>query len=155
MKIKAITVQQPWAWAIAAASVDPLAKLVENRGRNTTHRGPVAILAGKRWSERGQWDRRVIAAAFCARSRGEVRYAWDVLGGSGLTFGAVIAVADLVDTHPAAGCCKPWGDDEYPGASQVWHWRLENVRRLPDPVPAAGALWLRDVELPDLPGITT
>jgi hypothetical protein len=54
------------------------------------------------------------------------------------TFGAVIAVAELVDCHRSWDCCKPWGDH-----SSVWHWTLTNVMLLPKPVPAVGkqGLW--------------
>lgn len=47
--MRAITVQQPWAWAIFNG------KGVENRTRNIAgkYRGPLAIHAGARWSDRG------------------------------------------------------------------------------------------------------
>lgn len=44
--MKAITVRQPWAECIARG-----VKLVENRSRPTTHRGPLAIHAGARPSD--------------------------------------------------------------------------------------------------------
>lgn len=40
--MKAISIQQPWAWAILHAGKD-----VENRTWRTTYRGPVAIHASK------------------------------------------------------------------------------------------------------------
>lgn len=56
--MRALTVQQPWAWAIVYGGKD-----VENRTRNIAgaYRGPLAIHAGLRWSDRGArsglvWD---------------------------------------------------------------------------------------------------
>lgn len=101
--------QQPWAECIARG-----VKLVENRSRPTTHRGPMAIHAGARTSARGLADPRVLAELAPLR---------DV----DLWPGAVLAVVDLVDCHPAAGCCRPWGDDQYRGRP-VHHLVLDNVR---------------------------
>jgi hypothetical protein len=42
--MKALSVRQPWAWAILA-----LGKDVENRSWRTEHRGPLLIHAPKRW----------------------------------------------------------------------------------------------------------
>jgi hypothetical protein len=148
VEVRALTVQQPWAWAISVADVDPEAKLVENRGRGTSYRGPLAIHAGRRWSDRGQYDDRIICAAMRAKDRGAVEWASDVLFARKHVFGAVIAIVDLVDTHPAAGCCKPWGDDEYPGVERPVHWVLENVRRVDPPIEAPGRLGLWRVQVP-------
>jgi hypothetical protein len=46
--MKALTVQQPWAWAIFHG------KDIENRTQLWTYRGPLAIHAGARWSELGE-----------------------------------------------------------------------------------------------------
>ena len=42
--VPAIVIQQPWPWAIFHA---PDRKRHENRGRNSSHRGPLVIVAGK------------------------------------------------------------------------------------------------------------
>jgi hypothetical protein len=98
--MKALTIQQPWAECVAQGE-----KLIENRSRRVFHRGPLAIHAGLRLSVRGINDPRVLAA----------------LGDfAPHTVGKVIAVCELVDCHPAAGCCKPWGDDAY-GGKPVHH----------------------------------
>lgn len=129
--MKAITVQQPWAECIAAS-----AKLIENRSRPLSHRGPIAIHAGMRSSDRGYADPRV----------------GPLLEGDGFDrtkiHGAVIAVAQLVDCHSAAGCCKPWGDDTYAGRN-VYHLVLEDVRRVIPAIPASGrlGLWTLDDRL--------
>ncbi len=41
-EMRALTIRQPWAWAIAVAGKD-----VENRSWQTSHRGLLAIHAGK------------------------------------------------------------------------------------------------------------
>ncbi|MEI4273912.1 hypothetical protein TEK04_19500 [Klenkia sp. LSe6-5] len=70
--------------------------------------------------------------------------------------GAVIAVAQLVDSHPDAGCCRPWGESDYTETSgrrrtAVHHLVLEQVVPLRTPVPARGALglWRPDLDLLD------
>jgi len=149
--VKALTVKQPWAWAIAAGY-----KTVENRGRNFNYRGPLAIHAGMGWSERGAeaphvtdaW--RAYVAEQSAQSQGvvTVRYVrrGSVWSDAELACGAFVAVAELVDCHPSAGCCKPWGEDNYTrpnkAATACHHLVLENVRRLDEPIPARGALGL-------------
>ena len=46
--VRALTVQQPWAWAIVSAG-----KTTENRTQMWSFRGPLLVHAGARWSERG------------------------------------------------------------------------------------------------------
>ena len=138
--MKAITVRQPWAWAIAAGE-----KLVENRSRGTTYRGPLAIHAGKAWSTRGANDSRVVlpwATAF-----GHRLVDVDRVDPDGLERGHVIAVAQLVDSHPDAECCRPWGESTYAEGSgrvvtTVHHLVLEDVVSLIWPVEVPGALGL-------------
>ena len=132
---RCLTVRQPWAWAIALGE-----KSVENRTLRTAWRGTLWIHAGAGWSQRGAEDVRVLSLAG-GLLRGE---------GEGLVRavrGGVVAVCELVDCHPAAGCCKPWGEDEYLEAggrrrTDVWHWKLEGIRRLRTPVAAVGRLGL-------------
>ncbi len=47
--MKALSVQQPWAWAIFHG------KPVENRTWSTSYRGPLLIHAGKRYDKGGAW----------------------------------------------------------------------------------------------------
>lgn len=139
--IRGLTVQQPWAWAIIHG-----AKRIENRTQLWSYRGPIAVHAGVRLSERGVHDPRIRAAA-----RGILGPELDPGVGadpqSPLAFGAIIGVIDIVDAHPAAGCCAPWGETEYPehGGRQrrdVVHLVLENPRALPEPIACRGALGL-------------
>jgi hypothetical protein len=127
--MRAITVKQPWAQAIALG-----AKIIENRspGFPKTYRGPLLIHAGTIWSARGAADRRIrrLFNGDPPPFEGEV----------------IIAVAELVDVHPDHGCCKPWGESEYLDATGrlqrgVVHLVLEDIRRC-DPIPATGALGL-------------
>ena len=127
--MKAITVRQPWAWAIAHGG-----KNVENRSAGTRHRGPLAIHAGLSYSRRGTVDHRV-----------RLRHLGVAL--SVLPLGAIIAVADVADSHPDAGCCRPWGESSYQEAggrvrTAIHHLVLEDVRPLDEPIPCRGALGL-------------
>lgn len=131
-----LTVRNPWAWALAVG-----AKNVDNRSNGVSYRGPLAIHAGLALSERGVADER-IWNVWCQH-----RYPY---GYAGLPTGAIIAVAELVECHPDTGCCRPWGESQYQEAggqlrTGIWHWLLEDVRRLPEPVPAIGGLGLRRV----------
>lgn len=155
--MKALTVRQPWAEAIACG-----AKLVENRSMGTRYRGPLAIHAGKGWAKWGFADERL-------------RGLWPDLGpfqrGHGYALrhvpahhgrpphpfvaGAVIAVAELVDVHEGAGCCEPWGERHYSASdgkrvSRVMHWVLEDVQRIEPPIPWHGRLGLWDTGCADV-----
>lgn len=134
--MKAITIRQPWARAIASGFKD-----IENRGRPTSHRGLVAIHAGKTIARAADHDPRITAM-----------YGRDA--SIGVPLGAVIAVADLVDCHPAAyggahgrTCCEPWGEPLHNGGP-CFHLTLASVRRLATPVPVRGSLAL-PFTLPD------
>lgn len=54
--MRCLTIQQPWAWAVFHG------KCIENRTQLWSYRGPLAIHAGQRFSERGGTDERVIGA---------------------------------------------------------------------------------------------
>ncbi|GGS98800.1 hypothetical protein GCM10010156_66150 [Planobispora rosea] len=119
MAVKALSVQQPWAHLITIGAKD-----IENRSRRTTYRGPIAIHA----SLRADRDARVPTE----QGRAALRTAGD------LAFGAIIAVAQLTDSHQCPGkrTCSPWA---VPG---MWHWRLSEIRALPEPIACTGALGL-------------
>lgn len=141
--MKAITVQQPYAWAILHGG-----KTVENRSRSVNYRGPVAIHAGTRWSDRGARDRRVMEAATDAHRHGypapEPGQASGVLLPNGLPMGKLIGVVDIIDCHPARpGCCDdPWCDPSHDGRAIGAHIVLANARRLTEPIRARGQLGL-------------
>lgn len=84
--MKALTIRQPWADAIAHGE-----KRVENRGRRTNYVGQVLIHAGM------MGDRQAVLNGITPGP--DIR-------------GAIIAIADLVGCHRAKGCCKPWGFED-------------------------------------------
>jgi hypothetical protein len=170
--MRLLTVRQPWAEAIADG-----AKLTENRSQGFPkgYRGLLGIHAGLGWSERAVWDERIRALwhdqhgarhpsppALADRGHANacdyaIRHVPAYHGRPPHPFqaGVVLALAELVDVHPAAGCCAPWGEDSYPPANpearppgQVTHLVLDNVRRI-RPVPAKGrlGLWRPDDDL--------
>ena len=123
--MKALTVKQPYATAIVRGF-----KTVENRSQRWAYRGPLAIHAGKAWSNHG---------------------AESVASISGRCFiyapqSAIIGLVDLVDVHEDAGCCLPWG---MPGR---FHLVLDNPRSLDVPVPCGGrlGLWNLPLEIAEL-----
>jgi hypothetical protein len=115
--VKAATIWQPWAWAIAEDL-----KPVENRGWATRHRGELAIHAGLRWDEIGAADPRIIVAA------GQI--AGPLLSDARFVRGAIIAVVELVDV--VRDSSSVWAE---PGQC---HWLLANVRPIAEPVPCRG-----------------
>lgn len=121
---RALTLRQPWATWVALK-----AKPTENRTRKTDRRGPVLIHAGLGFDE-DAWHRVGVPRKLPLLHS--------------LPAGAIVAVASITDCHEAAGCCAPWGEAG-PG---VWHWVLDDVRGLPQPVPARGALgfWRPDAD---------
>lgn len=117
--IRALTIRQPWAAAIAHAD-----KRVENRTWPTSYRGTLLIHASK------TVDRRAgrLAAA--------------VVRGLQLDLGAVLAVARLTDCHGSSeeqSPCTPWS-----ATGQFHHVLDHQVTALPLPIPWTGAqgLWV-------------
>jgi ASCH domain len=110
--VRALTVRQPWAWAIIHAGKD-----IENRSwTNKYATGTIAVHAG---SGLDPLDR---------LPRGVKRP-----GGDDLVRGAIIGVVDIVgvvDDHPSKWFRGPLG------------WVLRNPRPLPRSIPCAGRLGL-------------
>jgi len=137
--MRAITVQQPWAFAIATG-----AKTVENRTRRTPWHiavgQQVAIHAGKAWDSTAVHDERLIAAA---KAAGHL-FVVEELDPAAYEYGAVLAVADVAGVHLGVsrpgGCRCSWNQWAEPGA---WHLVLRGVQRLSRPVPSRGyqGLW--------------
>jgi hypothetical protein len=142
--MRAITVRQPWAWAIAHGW-----KPVENRVQPTRHRGVIAIHSaltleeGARFPDRDAEEARRRAGAYWNPAVPGDR-PHDDHPDPATALGAVIAVANLVDCHSAATvprldgttgtCCEPWG---MPGHH---HLVFEGVLLLEDPIPLPGQL---------------
>jgi hypothetical protein len=93
--MKAISIYQPTAAAIALG-----AKRIETRPWPTKHRGPISIHAAKRW--RIHQSIQVVSSwTWCAILRPlGIRMGGDVELESVLSFGAIVAVADLTDCRP-------------------------------------------------------
>ncbi len=133
--MRALTILQPYAYLIGLSAEAPDAKRIENRTWATSYRGPLCIHAGKS---------KACLSEHRAGSRGD------------LVYGAVTAVADLVDCVrledlPTAPMPDrplwPWYRDD-PHAFGPYCWLLANVRRLPTPVPMPGALGLWRPDMP-------
>ena len=150
--MKALTVQQPWAWAIIHGGKD-----VENRTQVWSYRGPLAIHAGQRISKRGLNTVPDIVAAESLLLGADL--ARDAMLAGSKVLGAIIGVVDLVDVHTAVvygtrtsvaelDCCEsPWAETGYTehGGRQrrdIVHLVLENPRPLSEPIPCRGALGL-------------
>lgn len=130
--MKALVVHNPWAWCIRRAAVDPAAKTIENRGWDTSHRGTVAIIAGRRVDKPALSHPLVTATAdrwAAEATPAELGSPWPWT----VAPGVVVAVVDLYGVCGRTGCrCGPWA------VTGQYHWRLQRIRPLRRPVPAVG-----------------
>lgn len=153
--MKSITLTQPWASLIAIG-----AKRIETRSWPTNYRGPLAIHAaaglahvgGKRAFWQLEQSQPFYAVLRAANLPDYDRFA------EGYPFGAIVAVCALVDCRPTAG---PQGEHGTSSKYAAWvhglsdqerafgdfspgrfGWLLDDVRALPEPIPARGALQL-------------
>lgn len=120
--MKALTICQPWAWAIVHGP-----KRIENRTWWTNYRGMIAIHAGKsrKWLE----DR--------LNDGTPVKH-------DELVFGAIIGVANLWHCCRVERLQKPVPFGEGP-----FCWLLADVTALARPYEIAGQRGLWDVDIPD------
>lgn len=139
--MRAITVKQPWAWAIIHAGKD-----VENRTRNiaASYRGPLLIHAGLT-EDISAWSNQLIRAAIPRMGRPALPGHGGATVGLGLHYGAIIGVVDLINAHRSNhghrlvdGCCKSAWAEQWADA----HLVLANPRPLSRPVYCRGALGL-------------
>lgn len=137
--MKGLSLTQPWATLVAIG-----AKRIETRSWRTRYRGLVAIHAAKRLPGDAAWlwtvpvfRDRLRAASFGLPEH------WPR--------GAIVATARIADCastsqdspyYPADGSDEIAFGDYGPDR---WMWVLEEVRRLPEPIPCLGALGLWDV----------
>ncbi len=132
--MKALTICQPWAWAIMAGH-----KRVENRTWATRYRGELAIHAGKsrNWMSHGLREIEDVLG------RQVVDQLFEPLGGQ-LDFGTVLGIVDLIDCIPVSQATRrfPWVAD-HPFADGPICWIVENPRPITEPIPAIGhqGLW--------------
>lgn len=132
--MKAITVWQPWAGALAAGI-----KANETRSWATKYRGPIAIHAAMRDVFDGL---ALMPVPIALKIKEALRCEWDEM-----PRGAIIATGDLVDCiritpeYVATLSLDELALGDYtPGR---YAWKLANVKRLPEPIPAKGrqGLW--------------
>lgn len=164
--MRALSLWQPWASAIALG-----AKRVETRSWSTAYRGLVAIHAAKRCRP---WELIEFSSSWtwCAvlaplgKKMGDCKRLERLL-----PFGAVVAVADLVDVRPTGSFTGEQLDTprshecstgQLPAELRSWTertmgdyslgrygWVLENVRPLIEPIPMRGfqGLWNLDADV--------
>jgi hypothetical protein len=165
--IPCISLWQPWASLIRP---EDGFKHIETRGRQTGHRGLLAIHAAKKWDGENRDYLRSQPFLDCLERAGfgNARQMREAMNAP-LPFGAIVAVCRLVDCIPTQRVhCDPalsrrfqrgdgrvyvpaneirFGDYNY-GRSA---WLLDSIRVLKTPIPEKGRQWLWNVTLPDLP----
>ncbi len=168
--MKAISLTQPWATLVAIG-----AKQIETRSWSTPYRGELAIHAAKGLGSVG--GKRGLAALCGTEPFCSVLTAWgteyaktyrdlaDMVARPLTPFGAVIAIAELVDVQPMRRRSR-YGFQVIGKTASEWQltdqelafgdygpgryaWLLRNVRMLETPVPAVGALGLWEWDEPN------
>lgn len=142
--MKAISLWQPWASAIAAGL-----KTIETRSWPTAYRGPIAIHASKRWSR----DQKQLFMSFHYRfPEFKERMGW--IGA--LPKGAIVATAllmhcvEIKDALASAAIHANIGELEWslgdygPGR---FAWVLAHIKALRVPVPCIGRQGFFEVEI--------
>ena len=134
--MKALTLSQPWATLMAAG-----AKRIETRSWRTHHRGPLAIHAALGFPAAARLRCADPAFSAALQAAGE----WPP---EALPRGCVVAVCRLVACERIGPLTVPPKPERSFGdyTPRRWAWVLEDVRRLPRPVPAKGALGLWEWE---------
>jgi hypothetical protein len=120
-RARALTIQQPWAWATIYGGKD-----VENRSWSTTYRGPLLIHAGQRVDPAA--TERLLWTMADPESFGQPRAAWEARG----AFIGVVFLADILTDSPSR-----WA------ISGCYHWVLEFPSPIEPAVPHPGRqrLW--------------
>lgn len=114
--LRALTVRQPWAWAIVHGGKD-----VENRTWPTSYRGRLIIHAG------GKLETEALAVV---ESRSDAA----VPASDEFVRGAIIGTVELVDCVRDSD--SVWAQPDH------WHWLLRQPRPLRTPYPCVGKLGL-------------
>lgn len=118
--IPALSIRQPWAWAILYAG-----KSIENRGWSTSYRGRIRIHAAKTWDEDGEaWIAHqglLVPNQLVCRDQG--------------TLGAYVGEADLLWCEPVDDYLRA---QHAPWAFGPVCWHLGNVTAYPEPIPGRG-----------------
>lgn len=137
--MKAISIRQPWAGAVALGWKD-----VENRSRMISHRGLFLVHAGQQFAPAYPEAAHTIEQI----SGKQLPGAWGMPGeSSAWAFGAIVGVVELRAAHRGCdGSCSLWAQ-----LGQVHHL-LTHVGVLQRPIPCAGRLypWTPEPEVLDL-----
>jgi hypothetical protein len=147
--MKVLTLTQPWATLVAIG-----AKRIETRSWQTGYRGPLAIHAAKGpgalgWMQMQHMCRHVEPFKSILDLN-------DQHPANVLPFGAIVATCELVDCVPTTyvrqikivhihGLEWLWTEQEKAFGDYTpgrFAWLLANVKMLPEPIPAKGALGL-------------
>lgn len=126
--MKALTVRQPWAWALMEGGKD-----IENRTWATTYRGPLAIHAAagmtqQEYRRATDYLQRVVGVPYAAIPKK-----------ADLSFGAFLGTVQLAD------CVTTWDSPWFEGP---YGFVVKTPRRLDQPIPAKGRLGLWDWPIP-------
>jgi hypothetical protein len=164
--VRTISLWQPWATLVALGS-----KRIETRHWPTNHRGPIAIHAAKRKNQ-SELIHYGCCWNFCAglhpiKKMADRQFLADVL-----PFGAIIAVANLVDCRPTESftvgeldtrryregalnlndTLDSWRERDFgnylPGR---FGWILEDIVALPEPLPWKGSQGFFNVPASEFP----
>lgn len=148
MKVKTISLWQPWASLVALGE-----KRIETRSWSTSHRGQIAIHAAKTWSNelhgmccRHPFDSVLGYASVCGVPS-YVRHGRV----NPLPFGAVLAVATLADCVPVERVRDGLSLNERAFGDYTtgrFAWLFEDVRPLSRPFPLKGHQGLFMAEIP-------
>ena len=114
--MKALTIRQPWAWAIMSGL-----KIIENRTWKTPYRGELLIHAGRGASVKLPGNKLPDGTPIP----------------DDLPRGFALGVVDLIDILPVEEC-----DPDNPFAIGPWCWVLSRPRPLASPIACKGALSL-------------
>lgn len=133
--MRAISVMQPWAWALVEGGKD-----VENRSRATPWRSAIgeylAIHASLRYDEDAY--SRPLAVAHGLRL-GFADPVHPMKNDELFPRGVILGQARLYDVHPWGAClgvCSPWAQEDQ------WHLRFKNAEPWTEPLAVRGALGL-------------
>ena len=133
--MKALSIRQPWLWAIMHAG-----KRIENRDWYCGYRGPILLHASRYYNGQEFWD--VVSEDILPLVPAGQTPPFVTVRMLQQTGGHLLARANVVD------CLRPGGTP--PAGQEAWYTGafgivLANVEALPEPVPCRGALGLFDV----------
>ena len=138
MKVKALSLWQPWASLIADG-----AKQIETRSWSTAYRGSIAIHAAKRWTPEQNDLCQQEPFRGCLLEAGFANW-------TDIPLGCVVGIADLIDVVPTEAIVAELSEQEKAFGNYErgrYGWMLTNIRALPTPIPVRGRQGLWTIEL--------